>query len=117
MLSAPDARSFLHFRRQFEQPHVVGDRRAVLADAGGDGLLRQVEFVGQAPVGLRFLDRIQILALDVFDQRDLEHLVVGDVAIDDGDLEQAGALRGAPPALAGDDLGAVADACARESAE
>ena len=39
-----------------------------------------------------------------------QQLIVGDVAHDDGDLEQAGALRGAPAALAGDDLEAVADA-------
>ena len=59
------------FGRQPQQPHVVGDRRAILADGGRDRFLRQLEFVGQPPVGLRFFDRIQIVALDVFDERDL----------------------------------------------
>ena len=61
-----------HFLRQAQQAHVVGDRRAILPDRGGDLLLRQLEFVGEPPVGRRFFDRIEILALDVLDQRDGE---------------------------------------------
>ena len=58
---------------------------------------------------MRFLDRIQILALNVLDQRGGKHPVVGNVAHHDRNLEQTGALRRAPAALAGDDLVAVAD--------
>ncbi len=74
--------------------------------------LRQLKFVGEPPVGERFFDRIQVLALDVFDQRHLEQrslLARRDVANDDRDAQQAGELRGAPAALAGDDLKAIAD--------
>ena len=78
--------------------------------ADGDRFLRQLQFVGEPTIGLRFFDRIQIFALDVFDQRDLEQIVVGDVANDDRHFEQAGALCGAPAAFAGDDLVAVVDA-------
>ena len=105
------------FDRQAQQPDVVGDRRAILADGGRDRFLRQLQFVGQPPVRLRFFDRIQIVALDVLDERDLQQLIVGDLADDDGDLEQAGALRRAPAAFAGDDLVAVADAADERSAE
>ena len=105
-----------HFLRQPQQPHVVGDRRAILADGVGDLLLRQVEFVGEPAIGQRFLDRIQILALDVLDQRDGQQPVLGNVADDDRHLEEAGALRRAPAALAGDDLVAAARLCGRRSA-
>jgi hypothetical protein len=106
-----------HFRRQFQETHVVRDGRAIFADAFRDRFLRQMEFVGQAAIRLRFFDGIQILALNVFDQRDFEHLVVRDLAMDDGDFEETGALRGAPPALAGDDFGAAADGAHEDSAE
>ena len=80
--------------------------------------LRQVELVGEPPIGERFFDRVQILALDVFDQRHLEQrlLVAGRRRARRPAPQQAGALRGAPAAFAGDDLIAVADACARRSA-
>ena len=57
---------------QLQQPDVVGDRRAVLADGVGDLLLRQVELVGEPPVGERLFDRVEVLALDVLDERDRE---------------------------------------------
>ena len=90
---------------------MVRDRRAVLADGRGDVFLLQVEFVGEPPVGERFVDRVQIFALDVFDQRHLEQrlLLPGrDVADDDRHAQQAGESGGAPAALAGDDLKPVA---------
>ena len=80
--------------------------------AVGDVFLRQVELVGEAAIGERFFDRVQILALDVFDQRHLEQrllLARRDVADDDRNAQQAGELRGAPAAFAGDDLEAIAD--------
>ena len=40
----------------------------------GDLLLRELELVGQAAVAERLLDRVQILALQVLDQRHLEQL-------------------------------------------
>src|SRR6185295_14955132 len=62
----------------------------------------------EPPVGLRLLDRIEVLALDILDQGDLERLLVAELADDGGDLVQPRALRRAPAPLAGDDLEAVA---------
>ena len=78
-----------------QQPHEVRDRRAILADRRGDVFLLQVEFVGEAAVGERLFDRVQVLALDVFDQRHLEQrllLARRDVAHDDRHAQQAGDL-------------------------
>ena len=94
---------------QAQQPQVVGDGRAVFADGGRNRFLRELQFVGQAAIRLRFLDRIQVFALDVFDQRDREQVGVGDVANDDRHLEKACALCGAPAPLASDDLVTAVD--------
>ena len=83
----------------------------------GDLFLRQVKLVGQPAVRVRFFDRVEVLALDVLDQRDRQQPVVWNVADDDRDLEQAGALRGAPAPFARDDLVAALDLAARRSAE
>jgi hypothetical protein len=59
-------------------------------------------------IGLRFLDRVQVLALDILDQRDLERLFLAEVADDRRQLVQPRLLRRPPAPLAGDDLEAVA---------
>ena len=94
----------LHVLGQGEQPLVVRDRRAVLADGLRNLLLRPFQLVGQPAVGARFLDRVEVLALDVFDQRQLQPLFIGNVAHDHRDLQQPGAQRGAPAPFAGHDL-------------
>src|SRR6185369_2994093 len=71
-LAALEAR--LHGIRQAEQAERVGDRRTALADAGGDLLLREPVGVDQVPVRLGLLERRQVLALDVLDDRELEAL-------------------------------------------
>src|SRR5262249_27443929 len=79
---------------------------------GGDVVLRHLELVGQAAVGERRLDRIQILALDVLDERHLEErplLSRRHVADDDRHALEAGHLRCTPAPLAGDDLKPIAD--------
>ena len=74
----------------------------------GDVFLLQLELVDEPLIRGRRFHRIEILALDVLDQRHLEQtpLLVrrGDVLDDDRDSCRAGALRGAPAAFAGDDL-------------
>ena len=97
---------------QLEQPLEVGDRRAILADRGRNPFLGQVELVGETPVGKRLLNRVQILALDVFDQRHFEQRLLGawrDVAHHHRHAQQPGDFRGAPAAFAGDDLESIAD--------
>jgi hypothetical protein len=54
--------------------------------------------------GARLFHRVQVAALDVLDERELQHLLVFDFADDDGHAGQARELRGAPAALAGDEL-------------
>jgi hypothetical protein len=61
-----------HFWRELEQPNGVGDGRSILANARGDLVVGEVKLGGQALERRRFLDRIEILALQVLDQRPLE---------------------------------------------
>ena len=61
----------------------------------------------------RLFERRQVLALDVLDQRDLDDLVVVDLADDDRDLAQADLDRRLIAALAGDDLEARSRAVGR----
>ncbi len=53
------------------------------------------------------LDRVEILALEVLDQRELELVAVGELADDGRDALEPGRWRGPQPALAGDELVAV----------
>ena len=53
---------------------------------------------------LRFFDRVEVRALHVFDDRDLEHFNFVELADHGRDRVQARALRRAPAAFAGDDL-------------
>ena len=54
---------------QPQQPDIVGNRRAILPDRLRDLFLGQTEIVGEAAVGRGLLDGIEILALNVLDQR------------------------------------------------
>ena len=55
---------------------------AGLVDELAELLLGMAIFVDQALIGLRLLDRVEVLALDILDQRDLERLVVAELADD-----------------------------------
>src|SRR4029079_19451063 len=94
----------LHLRGQLGQPHHVGDVAAALADDFGDVFLAAFEFVRQRVIALRLFDRVRILALHVLDDHDLERVRVADIDRHDRHFMQTGELRGAPAALAGDDL-------------
>ena len=94
---------------ELQQANGVGNRGAVFAGALGDLLLRQVKFISQALEGVRLLDRVEIFALEVFDQRHLQRHLLRDIADDDRNAEQAGALRRSPAAFAGDQLEAPGD--------
>ncbi len=65
---------------------------------------RAAELGQQPAVGLGLFERRQILALQVFDECYLERLGIGERADDDRHLVQSDPLRGAPAALAGDQL-------------
>ena len=99
-----------HFLGQPKQPDVVGDRRSILADRVGNLLLRQMEIVHEPAIRVRFLDRIQVFALNVLDERDRQQLVFRNVSNDHGNFEETDALRRAPATFAGHDLVAAVDA-------
>src|SRR5687767_5371208 len=55
-------------------------------------------------IGVRLFDRVQVFALDVLDERNLQGVAVGERLFDDDrDHSKAGLLRGAEAALAGDE--------------
>ncbi len=95
----------LDVRVEVQQAERVRDGRAGLADALGDPLLRQAELVDELAVGERLVDRIEVRALDVLDERDLELIAVGQLADERGDPLEAGEARRADAALAGDRAG------------
>ena len=61
---------------QQQQAHGVGDGDAALPDLQSHVGLREPEVLGEALIGLRLLQRVQVGALQVFDQRQLQRLPV-----------------------------------------
>src|SRR5690606_26555741 len=62
---------------------------------------------------MRLTDRIQVFALQIFDQRDGEGRAIVELADDDGNRREAREPRRLPAPLAGDDLDAAAIGLAR----
>src|SRR6185437_8779291 len=89
---------------KFQQPEKIGHRRAVLAGAPPDLLMVQVQLANQAIESLGGFDRIQILALNVFNKRDLEEAVVGEILQNSRNDFQTGGFRRAKPPLTGNQL-------------
>src|SRR4029079_7230848 len=104
----PRADKLLHRLGQFQEPDRVRNMRPTLADDLRDLFLRSIKVVHKRKVARRLFDRIEIGALDVFDNGELKRLRV--VRFDHGNwhVVKARALRGAPPSLAGDDFEVVA---------
>jgi len=94
----------LHRRRQSEQAQRVADRRAVLAHACCELVMRQAEIFDQLLVGSRLFERAQIFAMHVFDKRLLGRRRIRRVAHDHRHLREPGTLCGLQSALAGDEL-------------
>ncbi len=70
--------------------------------------MSELEFLLQPLQGHRFFDRVEILALDVLDQRHGDGGFVRNLANQRRHTFQTGLLAGAPASLAGDDLVAAA---------
>ena len=98
-----------HRRRQPEKAHRVGDVNAALADDARQILLRVLKFLEQPAIAFGLLERRQILALHILDERHFEHLAVGELADDDRHFVELRRLRRAPAPLARDDLVGVGD--------
>ena len=77
---------------------------AAFTDDLGNLFLAIAEFFQQSAVALGFFQRVEVGALDILDDRDLQRLGVARLDDDDRDFVQAGALRRAPAAFAGDDF-------------
>src|SRR4051812_28650761 len=94
----------VHRSRQRQQPQRVSDMAAALADGFGKTRLGAAKLLHQPAIGLGLLERRQILALQVLDQRDFQRLGIRQRADDDRNFVHPDALRGAPPPLAGNQL-------------
>ena len=92
----------LHLLMQVEQSHRVGHRRPASTDLLRDLFLAHSKFAGEPRVTLRFFDRIEIGALQIFDQRELEHFAIVRRSNNDRHLGQSCVLRCAPAAFTGD---------------
>src|SRR5690349_16436229 len=80
---------------------------AALAERAAELFLGVAEFLDQAAVALAFLDRVEILPLDVLDQRDLGRAAIVHLADDHRNLVQPCRLRRAPAPLTGKNLVAI----------
>ena len=83
---------------------MIRDVAARLVDQFGDFRLAHALFVGEMLVGARFFDRVEVFALDIFDQRNRHHLALIEIADNRRNFMQFGALRRAPAPFAGDQL-------------
>ena len=77
------------------------------SDALGNFLLGEGKFLLQSLEGERFLDGVQILALEVFDKGKFQGFRGGGFPQDDGDFREAGQFSGAPAAFSRNDGVAV----------
>ena len=78
---------------QREQSQRIGDRRAALAEAPRQIFLREAVLIDQARKAGGFFDRIEVLALQVLDDRDFERIAVVGFAHDRRNRRLAAAPR------------------------
>ena len=93
--------------RQGQQAQQVRHMAAAAADRFRQGFLGMGEFVHQALICLRLLDRVEILTLQVLDQRDFERILVAQLADQHRHFVQLRTLRRPPATLARNYLVAV----------
>src|SRR5437868_15490645 len=88
-------------RRQGQQSQCVGDMAAAFADCLGDIALAMPDLSHQAAVGLRLLERCQILPLEILAERDLQDLGIAKRPDDARHLAPSATLRATPAPSAG----------------
>ena len=93
--------------RQLQEPQRVGDRDAAASDPRRHLLVRETEVLDELLVGGGFLERVEVGAVHVLDQRVLERRRVVGRSDEGGDRLQSGAPRRPPTTLARDQLVAV----------
>src|SRR5262245_40729282 len=101
---SPRSDQILDVRRKPQQSKAVGDGGAFSADPLGDRFLREVEVVCERSESLGLLDRIELRALDVLDEGQLERTPRLHLLNHGGNLRQSGHARRAPTAFTRDDL-------------
>jgi hypothetical protein len=75
---------------ELEEAEGVGDGGAAATDLLGDLILGQAELGLELGVAGGLLERIEVLALEVLDEGELEDLAIGGDPFDDGNLREAG---------------------------
>src|SRR5271156_6954223 len=90
---------FLDRFLELEQADGVGDGGAVFPGTLGHLFLREMEFVDEALEGVRLLNRIEILALEVFHQRHLQRHFFRNVTHYDWNAKESRALGCTPATL------------------
>ena len=90
--------------RKLEQSERVGDRRPALPDPGGHLVVGVAELLDELLIGGRLFEDVEILAVEVLDQRLLEAVGVVRCLDQDRDRLETGPPGGPPPSLAGDQL-------------
>ena len=89
----------LQFRRELQQAQSVGDDHAAAAHFGSGLFLGEIELFDQLGVAARFLDGVEVFALEIFDQGQFQDGAIIGLADDDRHFGQADHLRGAPAAF------------------
>ncbi|MCY1236149.1 hypothetical protein D9M72_487920 [compost metagenome] len=79
-----------HRFRQFQQSQAVCDVAAALADNFAEIVLRVTVFGNQLLIAERLVERVEIRALNVLDDRDLERRAIVDVTDNDRNLGESG---------------------------
>ena len=83
----------LHEGRQLEQAQRVGDLWTGATDALGELLVRAAEVIEQLLVGRRLLERVELAAMEVLEERVAQEVVVVGVLDDRRDDCEIGRLR------------------------
>ena len=94
----------LHILRQIQKPQCIRDRRAGFAHCFCNLLLRELEVIHQHLVAVCFFQRLQILTLQVLNQRQLHHFAVRQVADNRRYGRQPCHARSTPASLTRNDL-------------
>jgi hypothetical protein len=94
----------LDFVWEPQEPQGVGDGAALLSDHLRQPFLRVAELLDQALKRRGFFKRIEILPMQIFDQRHLDGLLVVERLDDRWNFLQSNSLCRSPPSLSGDQL-------------
>ena len=81
---------------QFQEPQSIGHDSAGFAYSFGDFFLCELKLADQVGVTDGFLNRIEVLPLEILDQSEFNHLPVSGLADDDWGFHQSGQLGGSP---------------------